>query len=59
VINTSEAQLGGVVGPAIIAASGKRLPKPISNLHQWVDTSPPESWYEKRKILYVSEPRAL
>jgi len=27
VINTSEAQLGGVVGPAIIAGSGKRLPK--------------------------------
>jgi hypothetical protein len=52
-------KLGGVVGPAIIAASGKRLPKPTSNLHQWVDTSPPESWYEKRKILYVSEPRAL
>ncbi len=42
-INTSEAQLGGVVGPAIIAGSGKRLPKPTSNLHQWVvDTSPPE-----------------
>jgi hypothetical protein len=43
------------VGPAIIARSGKRLPKATSNVHQWVDTSPHESWYAKSKILYVSE----
>jgi hypothetical protein len=59
VINTSEAQLGGVVGPAVIAGSGKRLPKPTSNLHQWVVTSPPESWVRQRKILYVSEPELV
>jgi hypothetical protein len=60
VINTSEAQLGGVEGPAAIAGSGKRLPKThlkFPSMSCWYFAS----WelVRQRKIVYVSEPEEL